>query len=418
MPTAINLRLRWLISCPCGLCCSDGWTRVWLFPMPRPGRLHSQWFLLPEMMTPHPGGPRLHLGRQTDDPGRQWDGPGHLWEEPGGWTTLESPLIPVLQSEVLHRLIHLRDASPVNFSAVLDPEDKVKERSITDNEDEDGDHKKVSAAQYQLFRQGVTTSKGSFKVNPAKTRRASRQWSHRSGILVGPAFSQGYYGLYCPYCPRSQGRWRGREDNVIRDTEYHFYIQAPHGETDLPKRTIQTQGPPRCSVRTETSRWQRLQRFQGTFLLPDVPSYVLRYWWVGQEVSDICFSRWLHGGICHRGTISQGREDEASEGEVGHYPGSPGLSGVSRLCSCFQSSAVAPWRLAEELRVPASGPVYSENCTIWGLPCARSTAQGPSEPSANHQASRQDGWVVSHVHPEAPWVQVQHESDVIKEDCF
>ena len=62
----------------------------------------------------------------------------------------------------------------MNFSAALDPEGKVKERSITDDEDEDGDHKKISAAQYQLFRQAVTTSKGSFKVNPAKTSRASR----------------------------------------------------------------------------------------------------------------------------------------------------------------------------------------------------------------------------------------------------
>ena len=65
------------------------------------------------------------------------------------------------------------DASPVNFF-FFDPEDKIKERPITDDEDEDSDHKKISAAQYQLFRQAVTTSKGSFKVNPAKTRRASR----------------------------------------------------------------------------------------------------------------------------------------------------------------------------------------------------------------------------------------------------
>ena len=39
-----------------------------------------------------------------------------------------------------------RDASPVNFSAAFDPEDKNKERSISDEEDEDGDHKKISAA--------------------------------------------------------------------------------------------------------------------------------------------------------------------------------------------------------------------------------------------------------------------------------
>ena len=65
------------------------------------------------------------------------------------------------------------DASPVNFSAALDSEDKVKDRSITDD-DEDSAQKKVSAAQYQLFRQAVMTSKASFKVNPTKSRRASR----------------------------------------------------------------------------------------------------------------------------------------------------------------------------------------------------------------------------------------------------
>ena len=66
-----------------------------------------------------------------------------------------------------------RDASRVNFSAALDPEDKIKERSISDKEDEDG-NKKISVAQCQMFRQAVLTSKGSFKVNPAKTRRAPR----------------------------------------------------------------------------------------------------------------------------------------------------------------------------------------------------------------------------------------------------
>ena len=50
---------------------------------------------------------------------------------------------------------------------------KTTARSITDDED-DGGSQKVSAAQYQLFRQAVTSSKGTFKVNPAKSRRASR----------------------------------------------------------------------------------------------------------------------------------------------------------------------------------------------------------------------------------------------------
>ena len=121
-----------------------------------------------------PGGQTRRVGLQKDDPGRQSDGPGLRWEEPGGWRTRESLLSHVLQSQGLPSVDSpTRDPSPVNFSVALDLEDKIKERSISDEEDEDGNHKKISAAQYQLFRQAVTTSKGSFKVNPAKTRRAS-----------------------------------------------------------------------------------------------------------------------------------------------------------------------------------------------------------------------------------------------------
>ena len=53
----------------------------------------------------------------------------------------------------------------------MDPDIK---RVFSDDEDDDGDSKKISAARYQIFRQAVTTSKGSFKVNPAKRKRASR----------------------------------------------------------------------------------------------------------------------------------------------------------------------------------------------------------------------------------------------------
>ena len=66
-----------------------------------------------------------------------------------------------------------REASPVNFSAALDPEEPQKDRSLSDGEEEDGT-RRVSSAQYQLFRQAVTSSKGSFRLNPAKSRRAAR----------------------------------------------------------------------------------------------------------------------------------------------------------------------------------------------------------------------------------------------------
>ena len=53
----------------------------------------------------------------------------------------------------------------------MDPKSK---RDISDDEGDDSDSKKISAAQYKIFRQAVSTFKGSYKVNPAKTKRASR----------------------------------------------------------------------------------------------------------------------------------------------------------------------------------------------------------------------------------------------------
>ena len=64
-------------------------------------------------------------------------------------------------------------------------------------------------------------------------------------------------------------------------------------------------------------------------------------------------------------------------------------------------------------RVPASGPFHREDGTVRGFACSGSRAQGPSEQSENHQTGGQDGWVMSHVRPETPWFQVQHESNVI-----
>ena len=64
-----------------------------------------------------------------------------------------------------------RDESPLNFNAALDADSK---RALSEDEDAEGDGKKISAAQYEIFRQAVTSSKGTYKVNPAKTKRAAR----------------------------------------------------------------------------------------------------------------------------------------------------------------------------------------------------------------------------------------------------
>ena len=63
-----------------------------------------------------------------------------------------------------------RDESPLNFNAALDVDSKS---ALLEDEDTEGDGK-ISAAQYEIFRQAVTSSKGTYKVNPAKTKRAAR----------------------------------------------------------------------------------------------------------------------------------------------------------------------------------------------------------------------------------------------------
>ena len=60
----------------------------------------------------------------------------------------------------------------MNFSAALDTAENIRDKSVSD--DEDGSSRKVSSAQYQLFRQAVISSKGPFKLNPAKSQIAAR----------------------------------------------------------------------------------------------------------------------------------------------------------------------------------------------------------------------------------------------------
>ena len=121
-----------------------------------------------------------------------------------------------------------RDASPVDFSAALDTEEKVKVKSISKEEDDKGSQRKVSAAQYQLFRQAVTSSKGMFKVNPAKCGRASRaslplsrrKWSDGQSLMVGPAVSCWHHGLYSTHSTGPQGGRGSEEDHTVWDTQY------------------------------------------------------------------------------------------------------------------------------------------------------------------------------------------------------
>ena len=125
-------------------------------------------------MTHHPGDQTRSLELQRDvqglpNPGLHRDIPGRLsrrvrtpMRQAKGYSDSRDSRShsPLSRSSSVES--PTRDASPVNFTASMDPDDK---RSISDDE---GEHKKISAAQYQIFRQAVTTSKGSFKSTPLR----------------------------------------------------------------------------------------------------------------------------------------------------------------------------------------------------------------------------------------------------------
>ena len=196
--------------------------------------------------------------RRSDTPSRTperrprtSDGPGLLWEEPGGWTTRGSLFGHVLQLQGLHQSIHLPEMPLLWISLRLwilrtrsrrDPfPTKKMKTAITRRSQQHS----ISCSD-KLLRLPRDRSKSTLPRHAGVqdvVTGSGRQWGYRSGILVGPAFSQRHDGFYCPYRSRVKRRWRGREDYVIWDFEYSFFdVQAPHGEADIPERTIPLSG--------------------------------------------------------------------------------------------------------------------------------------------------------------------------------
>ena len=120
----------------------------------------------------------LHLEDQrlqSGVPGLQTDDPGRPSDVPEWWMNLEIPHVLDLPLEGLPP----QNLAPgillqSTFLHLWTLRTKSRTWTISDEEDDEGSQKKVSAAQYQLFHQAVTSSKGTFKVNPSKSRRAPR----------------------------------------------------------------------------------------------------------------------------------------------------------------------------------------------------------------------------------------------------
>ena len=130
------------------------------------------------------------------------------------------------------------DGSPLNFNAALDMDSK---RALSEDEDAEGDGKKISAAQYEIFRQAVTSSKGTYKINPAKTKRAARASLLDLGDTEVP---DRVSWLDQPSLQDTMASTARIAQGLKEDKEVVL-----HGETDLPQGALSSQGPSRCSLR-------------------------------------------------------------------------------------------------------------------------------------------------------------------------
>ena len=189
-----SIRQHWWILCRCGRCFNAAWNCL-VFQTTPSVRLSSHLYLFLNMTQPTRDQPRLlDLQQETslqrgssirlrvlsvvssDRPRRPRDRPELPWDLPEcPWEDLGTTASPGIQDHAPHspdpRQWSPRDESPLNFNAALDMDSK---RALSKDEDAEGDSKKISAAQYEIFRQAVTSSKGTYKINPAKTKRAAR----------------------------------------------------------------------------------------------------------------------------------------------------------------------------------------------------------------------------------------------------
>ena len=203
-----------------------------------------------------------------------------------------------------------RDASPVNFTASMDPDDK---RSISDDEDE-GEHK-ISAAQYQIFRQAVTTSKGSFKSTPLRQSErpgrlcwtwAARRWLTESRGWTSHRFKTQWFSTACI----AQGL---KDDEEVEKTTLSETLNT--ASSTFKFFTVKQIFPrePYCLKVHRDALYvpkplgnHRFSDNKAPFFLPSVTSDVSRHRRVGSEVRHLRLLSRLYGGFGNRRTLSQG----------------------------------------------------------------------------------------------------------------
>ena len=311
----------------------------------------------------------------------------------------------------------IRDTLPVNFWAALNTEDKVKQKTISDEEDDEGSQKKISAAQYQLFRQTVTSSKGTYKINPSKFRRAPRvalidlgetESSDRVSWLDQPSLVDTMVST----ARIAQGL---KDDEDVEKTTLSDILDTSSSTVKhLPVKQIFPREPYRLKVHRDAQYLPKPPAENGFSENKAPASYQISYhgaWHrrVSSQIGHLRFACQLHGGVCHWRTVTERPEIKVVVGETDHHPWGPGICLLSRVC--FQLAASAERCFTQELWLPASSLELCEDGAIRMNAFSGSRTQGTPEQGQGHPSSSQDDWLFSDVCSGDQTLQDQHEDD-------
>ena len=365
-----------LTSCQWWHWCNVVWTRWCQFQTPRTD---------PQLRHPEPEIPRLRP-----------EGPGLQWGDTGRWMSPGVPHDPGLLSEDHLHQSSPRDGSPVNFSTALDTAENGKDKSFSDDEDEEGSSRKVSSAQYQLFCQAATSSKGSYKLNPSKSWRAARA----SLMDLGDEEVT------------DRVSWLDQPSLIDTMTSTVRIAQGLKEDEDVEKTTLsETLNTGSFTFKHLTVKhifpWEpyRLKVHRDAQYLPKPPaadgfsdnkppsSYQISHHMsldtreTRGESRHLCVLSGLNGGVGDRGAFTEGPENQVTARELGDHTRSPGFGSICRIHSSLQSAVAMAGRTTQELWFSTASPEYGEDGTFRGSSCPGSWTQGSAEQGSGHPAS-------------------------------
>ena len=287
----------------------------------------------------------------------------------------------------------IRDGSLVNFSAALNTEDKVKDRTLSDEEDDERSQKKVSAAQYQ-FRQAVTSSKGTFKVNPSKSRRAPRaslmylgetESSDRVSWLDQPCLVDTMASTACI----SQGL---KDDEDVEKTTLSEALNTSISTfKHLTVKQIFPREPHRLKVHRD-AQYLPKPPAETRFSDSKAPASYQISQRMCLDTEELARRLAIYASLADSmvASVVERPKIEAVAGETDHYSRGPG----SWVCSRFQPATSTEGCLAQELCLPASSLEHGENSSFRRIARPGSISQRTTEQSQGHPSGGQNGWIV------------------------